>query len=112
MGISEMTHVSYFFAAMAVVFGGVSIIMYFTFDIRRCWKIVRGREFVPVREQVSNTGKKGGSQIYEKTEQLAPDRTETLFQFEETAPLETMALVQDIVMMDLAKDCRLGSEPI
>ena len=120
MGVSEMTHVSYFFAVMAAMFGCVSVAMYFMFDIRRCWKIVRGTHSVTVRTKapagvvsnsivsnpiISNTEEKDYGSNPQKTEKLAPDKTETLFQFEETVPLETITLVQDIVMMtDVAMD--------
>ena len=106
MGISEMTYMSYFFTVMAVVFGGISIAMYFMFHIRRCWRIAWGAHSVTVRENVpyaivSNTAPKDHSQIREKTEKLTPDPTEALLTLEETVTLETMTLVQDIVMMDI-----------
>lgn len=109
MGISEMTHVSYFFAIMAAAFGCISVVMYFMFDIRRCWRIVRGTHFVAAQKKasvgvvlnsrVSNTEEKDYSLMCQKTEKLAPDKTETFFAFEDTVPLETITLVQDIVMM-------------
>ena len=94
MGISEMTHMSYFFVIMAVLFGIITVIMYFALDIRRCWRIVQGKHSVIVREKApcvadSNTAHRKGSDIGDKTEKL-----------EETVLLETMTLVQDIVMMD------------
>lgn len=110
MGVSEMTHVSYFFTAMAAVFGCVSAVMYFMFDIRRCWRIARGTYSVAVREKkpvgiVSNKEEKNYGLVHQKTEKLASDKTETPFTFEETVPLETITLVQDIVMMtDIAMD--------
>ena len=105
MSISEMTHVSYFFVIMAVLFGIITVIMYFTLDIRRCWRIVRGGHSAVIRDRMpcdiaSNTEWKRNSEINEKTEKLVTDKTEALFMFEETVPLETMTLVQDIVMTD------------
>ena len=105
MSISEMTYVSYFFVVMAVLFGIITVIMYFTLDIRRCWRIVRGGHSAVIRDRVScdiasNTEWKRNSEISKKTEKLVSDKTEALFPFEETVPLETMTLVQDIVMTD------------
>ena len=105
MSISEMTYVSYFFVVMAVLFGIITMIMYFTLDIRRCWRIVRGGHSAVIRDRVpcdiaSNMECKRNCEISEKTEKLVPDKTEALFAFEEMVPLETMTLVQDIVMTD------------
>lgn len=98
MSISEMTHVSYFFMIMAVVFGGVAVAMFFAYDIRRCWQIVRGKQVSVPSVKVSVNRKKE-----EKTEPLCPNAYEStvLLAAEETEPLETMCLVQDITMMDV-----------
>ena len=98
MGISEMTHVSYFFTGLAALFGSLSVAMYFALDIRWCWRIVRGRCFVSVRENTSGVGKTGDGE--QRTEKLCHDRTELLCLQEETVLPETMTLVQDIVLMD------------
>ena len=105
VSISEMTHVSHFFVVMAVLFGIITVIMYFTLDIRRCWRIVRGGHSAEMRDRVpyditADTEWKRNSEISEKTEKLVSDKTEALFLSEETIPLETMTLIQDIVMTD------------
>lgn len=98
MGISEITHVSYFFTGVAVLLGILSVAMYFALDIRRCWGIVRGRRFVSVKENTSYFGETGEGE--QQTERLCNDRTELLCLQEETVLPETMTLVQDIVLMD------------
>lgn len=105
MEISEMTHMSYFFIIMAVLFGIITITMYFVLDIKRCWKIIWGRHSAASNEKVPgavtlNTEHRKSNEISAKTERLVPDKMETLSAFEETVPLEIMTLVQDIVMMD------------
>lgn len=103
MGISEMTHMSYFFAAIAVVFGTASVVMFFAYDIRRCWQIVSGKRdgkknYIAVSAQRDRA---------QKTELLYPNvREDTcestlLLAAEDTEPLETMCLVQDITMMEI-----------
>lgn len=106
MSILEMTYVSYFFMIMTVLFGTITVIMYFTLDIRRCWNIVRRNRIGTVKEKVlldedSKKERKREIKIYAETEKLVNNKTEALLTFEETVPLETITLVQDIVMMDV-----------
>lgn len=110
MGISEMTYVSYFFIFLAVLSGTMTVVLYFALDIKRCWRIVRGRRSVAVREKAPCAAAfdaecQKGSETGGKTEKLVPDKTEAFPALEETVLLDTMTLVQDIVIMDVGK-CR------
>lgn len=108
MGISEMTYVSYFFVFLSVLSGIMTVVMYFAMDIKRCWRIVRGRCSVAVREKAPcaagfNAGHQKGNETGGKTEKLVPDKTEAFPAPEETVLFDTMTLVQDIVIMDVDK---------
>ncbi len=108
MGITEMTCVSYFFLIMAALFGITAIILYVTLDIRRCWRIVRGNRHVPVQNAAAVRAARSCPRQESGLENIAPKETQRLtasastllLEPEETVPLGTMALVQDIVMMD------------
>lgn len=109
MSILEMTYVSYFFMFMAAVFGVAAVIMYFVLDIRRCWRIIRGRQAevsgMVVSSPVLSGARRG--KCGESTEKLGARETTPLsvcestllLASEETVALETMDLVQDITMM-------------
>lgn len=112
MGASEMTHVSYFFVFLAVLSGIITVVMYFVLDIKRCWRIVWGRRSVAVREKVPcaavfnaafDAERQKGNETGGKTEKLVSDKTEAFPALEETVLLDTMTLVQDIVIMDVGK---------
>lgn len=108
MDASEMTHVSYFFAFLAVLSGIITVVMYFALDIKRCWRIVRGRHLVAVREKTPcaadfNAERQKSNEMGGKTEKLVPDKTEAFPALEETVLLDTMTLVQDIVIMSVDK---------
>lgn len=106
MGILEMTYVSYFFILLSAVLGMAAAAMYFIFDIKQCWRIVRGTYSMERKHTVSGKAKtplrqpavlntsEGPKpfQVCESTVLLAP---------EETEPLPVMQLVQDIVMGDM-----------
>ena len=108
MNITEMTYVSYFFLIMAALFGITAIILCVTLDIRRCWRIVRGNRHVPmpntaaVRAARSCPRQESGPENISagETQRLSANAATLLLEPEETVPLGTMALVQDIVMMD------------
>lgn len=109
MGITEMTYMSYFFIIMAAVFGISAVILYFTLDIRRCWRIVWGSRNVPMPNTAAvcaarsrfcrESGQKNTA--IEETQRLAISMSTLLLPPKETVPLETMELVQNIVMMDV-----------
>lgn len=113
MSASEMTYMSYFFAITAVVFGTASAAMFFVYDIRRCWQIVSGKQvrlsFVKAfgdrkKNHITTPAQHDGSQ---KTELLYPNiredtcKSTLLLAAEETEPLETMCLIQDITVMEI-----------
>ena len=102
MGISEMTYVSYFFIILAVVFGGAAVILFFALDIRRCWRIARGRYAGVLSETVPSCAFSGVEQSVhsDKTEKLAYKETEVLVTPDHTTVSETMTLMRDIVMTD------------
>ena len=100
MGISEMTHASYLLMALAVLFGILSVILYFTLDIRRCWRIVKGRRKISCVKEMGAGYQESGGGVCQKTEKLVCGRTEMLLPQEETALPGTMTLIQDIVMIN------------
>lgn len=116
MSAIKMTQMSYLFIIMAVLFGMVAMALFFTYDIGRCWQIVHGRRVgacvvkMPVRRQKKHMET---AMRHDKTQKLAPEemmrlpglgleacRSTILLDTEETEPLETMYLVQDITMME------------
>lgn len=113
MGIQQLTTLSYVFCAMAVLLAVAATVMFFKFDIRRIWKIMRGKGTSSIIRERSTatpainapmTGKLPTQKL--STEKLSPRTlpmqnliTQTLpLQSEETIPLEAMELilVQDI----------------
>lgn len=103
-----MTYVSYFFIALSVLFGAAALVMYFALDIRRCWGIVRGRyAAAPKAEKPYAAASRAYPRAYhrsncEATEKLDAPMCEAtlLLASEDTVPLETMNLVQDITIID------------
>lgn len=114
MSISEMTCMSYFFAIIAALFGAAAVAMFFAYDIKRCWQIVSGKRVGAPSTKTSVNRQKKHATIpaqHNRTQKLTPEeKTEplhsnacestVLLTEEETEPLETMCLVQDITMMD------------
>lgn len=99
MSILKMTYMSYLFIIISIVFGVTAVIMYFVFDIKRCWRIVRGNDLSDkFYTDAAQTQKTEGTKT-EKTERLIANKSTVLLTSEETVPLESMKLVQDIVMM-------------
>lgn len=115
MSISQMTYMSYFFTIIAVLFGATAVALFFIYDIRRCWQIVRGKRVstpffkIPVDRQKKHTevcaqrDRTKKLTLEKKTQPLCSDafQSTVLLATEETEPLETMYLVQDITMMDV-----------
>ena len=114
MSVIKMTQMSYLFIILFVLFGTVAVALFFAYDIGRCWRIVCGKR---VDARVAKTpAKRQGKHMeipmqHDRTQKLAPEETmrplglETcrstmLPDAEETEPLETMCLVQDITMME------------
>lgn len=114
MDVLELTYMSYFWAIIAALSGIVAVALFFTYDIRRCWRIVRGKHSrasivrVPAKKQKKHMEKnlqhdrtwKPAQE--EKTEPLSSDtcKSTVLLTAEEIKPLETMHLVQDITMIE------------
>lgn len=114
MSAIKMTQMSYLFIIMAVLFGAVAVALFFAYDIGRCWQIVHGKRVgacvvkAPVRRQKRHMEM---PMQHDRTQKLAlgetmrPSdldacRSTVLLDTEETEPLETMYLVQDITMME------------
>ena len=114
MNAIKMTQMSYFFIVLAVLFGAVAVALFFAYDIRRCWRIVCGKRVgacvvkAPVKRQKKHMEM---PMQHDRTQKLAPEelmrpsgfeacRSTVLLDMEETEPLETMCLVQDITMME------------
>lgn len=99
-----MTNVSHFFAAAALLSGIAALAMFFIYDIRTCWRILRGgRGLAPTAEKRSAKKLLHG----EKTERLDAKLDEraheptVLLDMEKTEPLGTMVMVQEITMMEM-----------
>lgn len=101
MSISEMTYVSYFFAMLTAVFGIAAIVIFFAYDIRRCWQIVKGGKISVNRQKKPLRVKESAAEA--KTELLGMKlcKSTVLLGAEDTEPLETISLLQDITMMDV-----------
>lgn len=114
MNAIKMTQMSYLFIILAVLFGAVAMALFFVYDIGRCWRIVCGKRVgacvvkTPVRRQKKHIEM---AMQHDRTQKLAPEqmmrpsgleacRSTVLLDMEETEPLETMCLVQDITMME------------
>lgn len=106
-----MTYVSYFFMILSVMSGLAAAVMYVAFDIRQCWRIVRGRDCskychaavrFPKSQSVTASG---GTEKFtlESTILLPACESTALLATEETEPLSDMNLVQDIVMGDIRR---------
>lgn len=114
-----MTYVSYFLMLLSAVFGMTAVAMYFVFDIKQCWKIVRGRCSLDRKYAVSGQDKKSRRlAASEPTELFTPEKTvplpacesTVLLESKETVPLPTMSLVQDIVMGDMGEGALLDAQ--
>lgn len=98
MSIGNMAGASSLLWALAGMFAAAAVVLFFTLDIAKCWRMVTGR--YSVYRKMQKTNKTAGTN-QAKTEQ--PGRTEVLAEGEETAlltmPFETTALemIQDIV---------------
>lgn len=114
MSVIKMTQMSYFFIIMAVLFGTMAVVLFFAYDIGRCWRIVRGKRFgaqvvkAPAKRQKKHMEmpiQHGRTQKLARGETMRQSRLEAckstvLLDTEETEPLETMCLVQDITLME------------
>lgn len=114
MDVLELTYVSYFWTIIAALSGIVAVVLFFAYDIRRCWRIVRGKQVctsfvrVPVKskknhiEKLLQHGRTRKLAPEEKTELLSLSTYEStvLLTAEEIKPLETIHLVQDITMIE------------
>lgn len=123
MSIQQLTTLSYVFYAMAVFLAAAAAVMFFKFDIRRIWKIMRGKGTSSIIREHSTATSAINAPTTEKlptqnlssenlstqklpTEKLSPQTlpmqnliTQTLpLQSEETIPLEAieLVLIQDI----------------
>ena len=114
MSVIKMTQMSYLFLILAVLFGAVAVALFFVYDIARCWRIVCGKRVgacvvkTPVKRQKKHMEV---STQHDRTQKLVLEelmrpsgfeacRSTVLLDTEETEPLETMYLVQDITMME------------
>lgn len=119
LDILKMTYVSYLLTGIAVLSGIMTVALFFLYDIPRCVRIVRGggrsafagaaasdadtvhrkkeRRAKPIRR-----GKTEKLAFAGKTELLDKNakKSTVLLTAEDTTPLETMYLVQDITMME------------
>jgi len=100
---------------MAVLCAAAAVIMFFAYDIRRCWQIVRGkrvnspsvkRPAIRPSKRKKMPAESAQTQkliLTERTQMLPLEarRSTALLVSEETVPLGTMDLVQDITMMDV-----------
>lgn len=114
MSVIKMTQMSYLFIIFAVLFGVVAVALFFAYDIGRCWRIVHGKRVsaCAVKTPVKRQKKYMETPMqHDKTQKLAHEetmrlsgyeacRSTVLLDTEETEPLETMCLVQDITMME------------
>lgn len=114
MDILKLTYMSYFLTIIAALSGVVAVALFFAYDIRQCWRIVYGKQArtslvkAPVKKQKNyikkdlqhDTTSKPAPE--EKTEPLYLNtyKSTVLLTPEETEPLETMYLVQDITMIE------------
>lgn len=111
MDILKMTYVSYFFMILSAMSGLAAAVMYVVFDIRQCWRIVRGRDCSKRRCAAVGFQNSQSVTVSGSTERLTLERTiplsacesTTLLTSEETVPLPDMSLVQDIVMGDIGR---------
>lgn len=114
MDALKLTYMSYFWTVIATLSGIVAVVLFFAYDIRRCWRIVRGKQArvsfvrIPVKSpknhmenplQHDRTWKLASE---EKTEPLSLSayKSTVLLTAEEIKPLETMHLVQDITVIE------------
>lgn len=114
VSVIKMTQMSYLFIILAVLFGAVAVVLFFAYDIGRCWRIVWGKRVgacvvkTPVRRQKKHIEM---AMQHDRTQKLVRGETmrtsgleacrpTVLPDTEETEPLETMYLVQDITMME------------
>lgn len=106
MGILEMTYVSYFWSIIAVLSGIAAVVLFFAYDIRRCWRIVHGKQalasFASMEKSLQHD-RTWRLASEEKTEPLSRNtyKATVLLTTEETKPLETMCLLQDITMIEV-----------
>lgn len=114
MDVSKLTYMSYFWAVIGTLSGIVAVVLFFAYDIRRCWRIVRGKQARAsfVRVSVERQKKRMEKPLQhdrmwklapeEKTEPLSLStyKSTVLLTAEEIKPLETMHLVQDITMIE------------
>jgi len=114
LGVSEMTYVSYFLTGIAALSGIMTVVLFFLYDIRRCLRIVRGGGARSVFAGIifhKKEKKRKKSVRHERTRKLSlveqtekldlnADRSTILLTEEDTTPLETMYLVQDITMIE------------
>ena len=103
MSISEMTYVSYFFAAAALLSGVAALAIFFAYDIRMCWRILKGERWAapPVKRRHKEKLPHGEKtqRLDAKLDEKAQEPT-SLLDMDSTEPLGTMALVQEITMME------------
>ena len=98
-----MTYVSYFFAAMAVLSGIAALAIFFIYDIKTCWRILKGgRGLAPLAKK--RGAKKlphgeGTERLDAKLDEKAHEQT-VLLDMDATEPLGTMVMVQEITMME------------
>lgn len=110
MGISDMMKISYVFAMIAALSGAAAVVMFFAYDIRECWRILRGgRGFSRGHALRGFSRKRGDSRKSrdsqgEKTAKLdagfeAKEHEPALLLDEyDTVPLGAMEMIQDITM--------------
>ena len=110
----KMTQMSYLFIVLAVLFGTVAVALFFAYDIGRCWRIVCGKRVGACVVKAPAKRQKKHMEMpmqHDRTHKLVRGETMRLPGFEacsstvlldteETEPLETMCLVQDITMME------------
>lgn len=93
-----MTYVSYFFAAMAVLSGIAALAIFFIYDIKTCWQILKGgRGLAPSVKKLSHG--EGTERLDAKLDEKAHEQT-VLLDMEATEPLGTMVMVQEITMIE------------
>ena len=103
MSILETTYASYFFAAAALLLGIVALAMFFAYDIRACWRILKdGKGLAPISKKQGAKKFPHGERtqrLDEKLDEKAQEPT-ALLDMDATEPLGTMVMVQNITMME------------